>query len=254
MRALTGRTYALKDLVSKLLKVRFVKPGLVFGAVATVFSGVSVYWEAATARVFELWPSTWFAQNIATIPSGAAATMCALLVLAAFGWLWGWRVSERLKPRMRIEALDSPRYHRMDRLNDRFQFRCRVAVLNLSSTERIEGVTVRIVSLDDEYFDAPQTVEPRSQTINAGIEQNWDIAHGRHYASGEDVGLTLNVMQHGAPFPAPGDFMKMTIEASAAGVPREARDFILRYDRHRRPMLIPADEASPEMADPAETL
>lgn len=148
-------------------------------------------------------------------------------------------------PRLRIESLNGPAYRKMNVHRARREYVCGIAIRNLSTTQEIKGVNVRITRFDNgslDIFDAPQTVNPKRLTINAGVSQPWEIARGSHVDLGEVVDLAFNIVYHGGPYRTPVTPINMTIEASGEGTAPVTRDFVLTSDEHCRPMLIPAGE------------
>jgi hypothetical protein len=221
------------------------KPYLTLGAAVAVFSAVDDHWSSVVSWSFGQWPEPWIGQYLATIPNTAAATIAACLVALVALWLSKRTLQRRLEPRLRIEGFNAPLYRVTAIIGPgKIEYFCRISVRNLSESEEIEGVTVRILHFDgDDAFDAPQTLNPKRQTINGGVSQNWTIAHGSHAALGEEVTLYINVEHRGEQFRTAAKELRLTIEASAAGVRKETKKFILRKDDNQQPKLIPIEEA-----------
>ena len=195
----------------------------------------------------------WIAQYLSTVPNTAAATIAALGVALVALWLSKRSLQRKLEPRLKIEGSNPPKY-RVTAITGpgKIEYFCRITVRNLSESEKIEDVTVRILCFEgDNTFDAPQTLNPKRQTINGGVFQNWTIAEGSHAALGEVLLFYVNVEHRGARFQTTAKEIHMTIEASAAGIRKATRDFVLRKDENEQPMLIPMDEIN-DVQEPLE--
>lgn len=215
----------------------------------------------AVLVIILLW--VWVSRTAAIEEMIGTGVITAVTILALpLIWMWKCRTvparlytesQSRIKQleieaasRLQIEGVYQDRNYRWTDFHEtRRDYRCSIAVRNLSSNKEIENVTVRIIRFSGgEDFDVPQTLIPKHQTINAGVEQNWIVASGSHVALGEEVNLKIHVDYHGGPFQTFANKIEMTIEASAAGVPPATRDFVLCRDEERRPMLIPKNEVN----------